>query len=115
MKWIYSYVCVEILSIHIRIFDTNLCINAWVKNLTLCPIIVEEYINDQLKLLDTQVHHIPWYYSKNLVEWILFAIYFYKKYVRPVVNLCSITGIYNNFEILQNEMYANQKACVIDT
>ena len=77
MKWIHFHVCVERLCIHIRILDTDLWINAWVKNLTLCPIIVEEYINDRLKLLDTQVHNIPWNYSKNLVEWVLLENYIY--------------------------------------
>ena len=32
-----------------------------------------------------------------------------------MVNLGSIAGTYNNFEILQIEIDANQKACVIDT
>ena len=32
-----------------------------------------------------------------------------------MVNLGSIAGTYNNFEILQIEIYANQKACVIET
>ena len=55
--------------------------------------------------------YIP--YCRELVYLLIIA--FIYSTILFMVNLGSITGTCNNFEILQIEIYANQKACVIDT
>ena len=58
--------------------------------------------------------YIP--YCRELVYFLIQRIIaFIYSTILFMVNLGSITGTYNNFEILQIEIYANQKACVIDT